>query len=199
MREKLVLLKQYNEDELIDQLKQGDTRAFNLLYKTYSSKIYRLGCYMIHDETKAQDLVQETFIRFFRNTKKLKSGGSLKSWIYRIARNLAINELKRISRQRKYLVDDNALNQFGSRKPENMPEQHTIVNEQIELIKQKLKEFPPKKRMTFILFFIEEMTADEVSSIMKEGRGTILKRVQRLREELKTAIDTQKKCIRSSS
>lgn len=57
-------------------------------------------------------------------------------------------------------------------------------NEMLRTIQEYINNLDDQKRMTFILFYVEEMTADKIAEILEEGRGTVLKRLQRLREEL---------------
>lgn len=174
------------DDGFLLSLKHGDERAFHRLYEMYSDKIYRFGYNFRRDEEFAENLVQETFIKVFKNIKSFKNDKKLKdplkSWIYKIAKNHAFNEIKKIKREMQIISEEKSYERIGS--SEKKIELQIIEKEQLKKINEKLESFSFEKKTTFLLFFIEELTADEVAVIMKENRGTTLKRLQRLKEEL---------------
>jgi len=180
-----------NEDFLLS-LKQGDEIAFHKLYNMYSDNIYRFGYNFRRDESFAENLVQETFIKVFKNIKSFKYDkrfkDPLKSWIYKIAKNHAFNELKKIKRKMQLITEEKSYEKAVSTR---MAEDKVIEKEQLKKVYDKLDTFSIKKKTTFILFFIEELTADEVAVIMKENRGSTLKRLQRLKEELKEVLSKE--------
>jgi len=181
-----------NENFLLS-LKQGNEKAFHELYNMYSDKIYRFAYTLKRDEEFAENLVQETFVKVFQNIKSFKIDKNLtnplKSWIYKIAKNHAFNEMKKIKREMHVIEGSKVYETMGSSK--NKIEQLVIEKEQLKIVYNKLESFSFKKKTTFILFFIEELTADEVAIIMKENRGSTLKRLQRLKEELKYALSKE--------
>jgi len=180
-----------NENFLLS-LQKGDERAFHELYGMYSDKIYRFGYNLKRNEEFAENLVQETFIKVFKNIKSFNYNKELKdplkSWIYKIAKNHAFNEIKKVKRKMELITEEEPYEKIGRA---SRIEDKVIEKEQLKKVYKKLDTFSIKKRTTFVLFFIEELTADEVALIMKENRGSTLKRLQRLKEELKQALSKE--------
>ncbi|MBN2694057.1 RNA polymerase sigma factor [bacterium] len=180
------------EESYIKNLKAGNMNDFHKLYEDYSPMIYRFAFSMRNDKNFAEDVVQETFIKVYKNIESFKIDNRLenplKSWIYKIAKNHIVTELKKFKKLNdtemfdEYILHTNCIEDKGI----NLND-----SEKIKKIYEEVNRLSDKKRATFNLFFVEELTADEIASIMKEGRGTILKRVQRIREELKTLFEEE--------
>ena len=83
------------ENEITQLLAKGDKRALNLLYENYSSSLYGVIMKITKDDALAQDALQESFIKIWKNSKKYDSSkAKLFTWLYRIARNTAIDKLR---------------------------------------------------------------------------------------------------------
>jgi len=189
-------------DRFLISLKSGDESSFHKLYEMYSDKIYRFGYNLRRDKEFAENLVQETFIKVFQNIKKFKKdkkcSNPLNSWIYKIAKNQAFNEMKKLKRESRFVTNSNdTINDLsfnGSGNGFNLGkgiESQVIEKEQLKKVYEQLDLLSLKKRTTFVLFFVEELTADEVAVIMKENRGSTLKRLQRLKDELKKSLSKE--------
>jgi len=182
-----------SHEKFLISLKNGDEGAFHKLYEMYSDRIYRFGYNFRRDKEFAENLVQETFIKIFQNINKFKvdknCSDPLKSWIYKIAKNHAFNEIKKIKREVERISEcDNLISDRYEDVVKRRIEDKVVEKEELKRVYEKLDSLSLKKRTTFILFFVEELTADEVAAIMKENRGSTLKRLQRLKDELKKAL-----------
>ena len=176
----------------IEKLKSKDIDVFHDLYKNYSKIIFRFALNMTNDKEFSEDIVQETFIRVYSNmdsfkwNKKLKN--PIKSWIYRIAQNYIISELRKSSKRKHTDLDE----VYKFYETERYKTENDFINsEDVKKIYKEVNKLSHKKKLTFNLFFVEELTADEISLVMNEGRGTILKRIQRIRKELKSLFEEE--------
>ena len=181
-----------NEEVSIERLKSKDIDAFHSLYKNYSKTIFRFALNMTSNKEFSEDIVQETFVRVynridsFKPNKKLKK--PIKSWIYKIAQNYTISELRKSSK-RKYTDLDEIYKFYDT---ERFKAENNFINsEDVKKIFNEVNKLSDKKKLTFNLFFVEELTADEISSVMNEGRGIVLKRIQRIRKELKSLFEEE--------
>ena len=183
------------DEKFLLSLKNGDERSFHRLYQEYSDRIYRFGYNFRRDEEFAENLVQETFVKVFQNINKFEYNSKLKdplkSWIYRIAKNHAFNEIKKINRKSKLISEEQSYERVSEGSSVKRIDEKVIQKEQLKKVYSKLDNLSIKKRTTFILFFIEELTADEIAVIMKENRGSTLKRLQRVKEELKRILNRE--------
>ena len=183
------------DKEFLISLKRGDERSFQRLYQIYADKIYRFGYNFKRDEEFAENLVQETFIKVFQNIKSFKDNkdlkNPLKSWIYKIAKNHAFNELKKSRRELLVMTEEQSYEKIPINSSKKDINEKVIQKEQLKRVYDQLDNLSFKKKTTFILFFIEELTADEIAVIMKENRGSTLKRLQRLKEELQQSLNKE--------
>ena len=87
-----------SDEELVRLFTEGNERAFKELMERYSKKILNYINRMIYDRDRAQDLLQDTFIRVYRNIDRFDTSRRFSTWLYTIATNLAKNELRNLSR-----------------------------------------------------------------------------------------------------
>src|SRR5580700_1825279 len=101
------------EDALVSALSKGVEEAFEILIQRYQQPVYNLVCRLLNDPSDASDIVQEVFLKVFRNIRAFRGNSSLKTWIYRIAVNEAHNHRRWFSRHQRQEVafanDDGAL------------------------------------------------------------------------------------------
>src|SRR6202011_605717 len=89
------------EDALVTALCQGVEEAFEILIQRYQQPVYNLVCRLLNDPTDAADIVQEVFLKIFRNVRSFRGNSSLKTWVYRIAVNEAHNHRRWFSRHHR--------------------------------------------------------------------------------------------------
>lgn len=95
------------EQELIQLSLKGDESAFASLIRPYKNRIHSLCRQVLHDQERAEDLSQETFIHAFRHLSEFRQEARFYTWIYRIALNLSLNALrKKKTKERETLVSD---------------------------------------------------------------------------------------------
>ncbi len=133
---------------------------------------------------EAEDVGQETFIRFYRSLKKFRGDSSIGTYLTRIAINLSLNELKRRKRQRGFLspkVEDQIENVPDSR-PEK--EQREIK----DLVEQGLQRLEPKFRAVIVLRLINGYSTQETADILNLPKGTVLSRLARAQMKLRKIL-----------
>jgi RNA polymerase sigma-70 factor (ECF subfamily) len=168
------------EGALLEGLREGREGAFEALYHQYCGRVHRLALRFLHDDEQARNALQETFLRVFRKVHTFRGDSGLGTWIYRIATNICLNEIRRPEHSRLRRLGDE----------EEMVEQDASVDEQasrrelMERVSEIVSRLEPKKRITFLMFYVEDLTADEIAEVLGEGRGKVLKRLQRTRAEV---------------
>jgi RNA polymerase sigma-70 factor (ECF subfamily) len=173
-----------SEELILEGVRQGRDGAFSALYNLYADRIFRLAVHMLRDEEAAQQVLQETFLRVFRKIHSFKKRSTLGTWIYRIALNTCLNELKKTSKEKLVCTSYENLIDAEDEGALSCVEDETRRRELRDLLQEMLDGLDPKKRLTFMLHYVDELTADEIADILQEGRGTVLKRLQRTRSEL---------------
>jgi RNA polymerase sigma-70 factor (ECF subfamily) len=158
---------------LIAKLKRRDKNAFKEIMKLYKNMIFNYINLMINNRELAEELTQETFVRVYFKAHTLKSDNP-KAWIYKIATNLTLKELKK--RRLKRLLP------FSEWRNSN--HYYTKDDSKI-LINELLKDIPEKYKTPIIMKEIEELSFEEISDILNKPVGTVKSLVFRGKQLLK--------------
>ena len=159
---------QRSDLELIQEFKNGSNNAFNLLVLRYQEKIYWVVRRMLPDHDEADDVVQEVFVKVYRSIGSFKGDSSFYTWLYRIAMNLSLNEIRRKKTRRTFSLDDTTM-QHESTDP--LPVEQLEKEEQTRLIKAAIERLPEKQKKVFILRYYEELPYEQISKILKTSVG----------------------------
>jgi RNA polymerase sigma-70 factor (ECF subfamily) len=180
-----------SDEELIARFQQGDAYAFDLLVKRYKDPLLNFIYRFIGDLVEAEDIVQETFYRVFKNKHYYKEVAKFSTWIYTIAGNLAKTELRRRKRRKVFSIHKETSTdkefELPDLKADPEKEVNTIVTE--KLIQKAISSLPKKFRQVIILRDIQGFSYEEISSIIKVPLGTVKSRVNRARLKLQEDLD----------
>lgn len=189
---------------LITRAKTGEREAFGVLSQRYGKAVLNLINKMIWDRTIAEDLWQETFVRALENITTYEpyqsgsgAGQSFVSWLYRIAANLTLDELRRRGRwrvlswdvfkpRRARESDDNEVYD----PPSGEPDIQTVLEarEDIQRVRRALDTLPPHWRMILILREYQDLPYEAIAEILRVPVGTVRSRLARAREQLRLAL-----------
>ena len=171
------------DEQLIKNTRAGDDNAFRELVKKYETRVASTVISMLGNCPEADDVGQETFIRFYNSINKFRGESSVGTFLTRIAMNLSLNELKR--RQRKNLFfqrqTDSDLN-IPDKANSNNP------NETKEFIQKALRKLEPGFRSVLVLRLIDGYSTAETAQILKLPTGTVLSRLARAQKKLKEIL-----------
>jgi RNA polymerase sigma-70 factor (ECF subfamily) len=172
----------------------GSYRGFDLLVERYQKRLLNFVYRTIGDRERAEDLVQEVFIRVHRHLHRFDQSKKFSTWIYTIASNLAKNELRNRSRSplvlfqtiRKNWEADHRPLQFEDRhhKPDDMYHKRHLR----ELVEESVAELPEHHRVVFVLRELEGKTYEEIAEITHCNLGTVKSRLNRARNRFAQII-----------
>ena len=157
------------EETLVNQLKSADTqaKAFEVLIDTYKERLYWQVRRIVLNHDDADDVLQNTFIKVFRNIDGFKGDSKLYSWMYRIATNEALSFLK--AKSRKLGVDNEALHE---RMANNLQADVYFEGSEIQLkLQQAIATLPEKQKLVFNMKYFEELKYEEISEILETSVG----------------------------
>ncbi len=182
---------QPTDEDLIARFQDGDAYAFDLLVRRYKEPLLNFIYRFIGDLVEAEDVVQETFFRVYKNKHYYKEVAKFSTWIYTIAGNLAKTELRRRKRRKifsihKETVTDKEL-ELPDLKSNPEKEVNTIVTEKI--IHKAISQLPSKFRQVIVLRDIQGFSYEEISGIIKVPLGTVKSRVNRARLKLQEDLN----------
>jgi len=164
----------------------GDDAAWEDMVKTHTRRVYALCYRFTGNDSEAQDLTQEVFLRIFRTLKSFRSGeGSFLVWLTRLTRNLLIDHYRRtrLERATDSIEDQLAVleerHSFGAR-----ADRILAGREASEILQTALGRLSPELRETVILRDLEELEYREIAQVLKVPEGTVKSRLNRGRAEL---------------
>ena len=173
------------DNALISAYLQGDEYAFEVLVTRYQNKLVNYLNRLIHDYEMAVDLAQEAFIRVYRNANRYKGEYQFSTWLYRIATNLAIDEMRRRERKGRfffYNVKERFQKDDGAQCLPDLrysPEKSLDRTEKLERLQAAIDSLPEKYRFAFILKEVQELSYQEISKVLRISLGTVKSRVHR--------------------
>ncbi len=199
VREKTVSAKRESDHQLIEATKQGDEAAFAEIVNRYRNQLTNYLFRMLNDYEEAVDLAQETFVRVYFALERYHTDYAFSTYIYRIATNLAISEIRK-KRRRKLLSltsffqgEDNETQEFHPPDEKSLPDEDLIENERNRTIEKAIATLPDKYRAPIVLREIQELSYEEIARILGLGLGTTKSRISRarglLRDKLKNYFD----------
>jgi len=185
-----------SEGCLLEGLRSGSEAAYETLLERFQSPVYNLVQRLIDDPSEAGDVVQDVFLKVFRNVGSFRGQSSLKTWIYRIAVNEAHNRRRWFCRHRRAEVGlemegdgRDYLDQLSdaSRSPYDL-----ALNEEFKsAIETALGELNPVFRSAVVLRDLEDLSYEEIADVLDVSLGTVKSRILRGRESLRKALVEQ--------
>lgn len=179
--------------ELIEGLRTGREEAYETLIAKYQQPVYNLVYRLLNDPADANDVVQEIFLKIFRNINTFRGQSSLKTWVYRIAVNEAHNHRRWFCRHRKQEIglereEDDRSYQDTLSDPGKTPFQIAADDEAQHILEAAMKGLNPTFRAAVVLRDIEDLSYEEIAEILQINLGTVKSRIMRGRESLRQTL-----------
>jgi len=157
----------------------GDIRAFEDIYRHYSSYVYTLSYRVVGNAEDAEEVAQDVFVKIYKNLRKFKFGSALKTWIYRITANEAINFVKRNNKKRKINYHIADLENIA-----RSPEVDEGLEDAKDVVRSMLRVLPVEQRACVVLRNMQGLKYDEIAKVLKINVNTVRTRLRRAREKL---------------
>ncbi|MDQ3556168.1 MAG: sigma-70 family RNA polymerase sigma factor [Gemmatimonadota bacterium] len=187
-------LKALDDSGLVASFLAGEKRAFTELVERYQSRLLNFVYRTTGDRERAEDLVQETFIRVYRHLHRFDQSKKFSTWVYTIASNLAKNELRNRSRNPLVLFQTLKSNWSADERPLEW-EDNTYRPDDLfrkrhlrEMVESAVSELPDHHRTVFVLREMEGKTYEEIAEITSCNLGTVKSRLNRARNNFAQII-----------
>ena len=176
------------DDLLVEAFRRGDGTAFDELYGRYKDRMLNYIYRMVGDKAAAEDLAQETFISIHMNIGSYRPQGQFKSWVYKIASNLAKNELRRRSYKMNVSISaaihsgDKDLTLEDTLASGDRSAEAAAENEELKKsVEDTIGSLPPKYREVLILCVMDGLSYDEAAKALHTNVKTVSSRLARAR------------------
>jgi len=180
---------------LVDRARGGDLTAFDGLVHRYAGALRNM---VIHHGVRGEevdDVLQEVFLRAWRGLPKFKGDSSFTTWLYRIAFTVTVDRERRRKRRPmiQEAIDPAQEQRTGGtyRDSRRTPEEYSLGEEQVRLVRKALVEVEPLFRQILILREMENLSYQEIADSLGIAEGTVKSRLARARAQLKTILETK--------
>lgn len=181
---------------LVERCLRGNEKAFETLLNKYRSPVYSICYRMVKNQTDAEDLAQEVFIRIFSVLDRYDPSFPFSSWLYRITSNLCIDFIRR---RRDGIISLDQPVQSGEGEMQRqlpsgtvMPDREVESKEMIAAVEQAIGALPEHYRVIVILRHQEQLSYEEISNNLGIPLGTVKARIHRARNMIKDFLRNKK-------
>ena len=175
---------------VVDDARAGDADAFEALVVRYQGRLVNYAAALVADSGAAEDVAQEAFVRAWRGLGRFRGESSFKTWLYRIATNVARTHLERRGRQVRIVsgsLDDELRSAPGGDVASGAPDAEASLVTR-ETIDRALAELPEELRLALVLRDVEGLEYKEIAAVTGAPIGTVESRIFRARRRLRTLL-----------
>jgi RNA polymerase sigma-70 factor, ECF subfamily len=179
---------------LMLRVKQGDAGAFTGLVDKYKQPVLNLVYRMLHDAAEAEDVAQNVFVQVYKSARRYEVSAKFSTWLFTIARNLCLNEIRRRSRHPAASLDaphpeqeGQPLHQFEDKKTVSPPD--SLLQRELEAkVEQALAELPENQRTAILLCRQGELSYEDIAEVLGCSLSATKSLIHRGRETLKLKL-----------
>ncbi len=180
--------REWSDDEVIRRVLEGDTPAYELLVRRYNQRVYRIIRSILRDDTEAEDVMQEAYVRAYQHLAKFEGRSTFATWLGRIAIHEA---LARSERSRRFEPIDSPPDSTGGVIPQDLgmsPEQKAANSEARTLLERAILALPVQYRTALVLRDVDEMSTAEAAATLEISEKALKVRLHRARAMLRREL-----------
>jgi RNA polymerase sigma-70 factor (ECF subfamily) len=176
------------DDQLVERVKKGDTKAFEELVIRHQKSIYYFVLRLLKNPLDAEDTVQRIFLLAYQNIKGFRADSTFKTWIYRIGINQCHNYFRQNKNREFISVDDIPVTDSKAD-----PEEDVSDRERLSYLQKAVERLPYKQRMVVTLRIYQELSFEEIGTTLNIGTNSAKVNFHHALEKLKNWIKTEKR------
>ncbi len=179
---------------LMRRVKRGDRQAFTALVEKYQQPILNLTYRMIGDLAEAEDLAQSAFLQLHRSAHRYREDARFSTWLFTIARNLCLNELRRRSRHPAESLDlphptDESQPLRSVEDPRSVSPPDALLRRELEQkVQEALDALPPNQRLALLLCRQEDLSYEDIGRVLRCSLSATKSLIHRARETVKQRL-----------
>ncbi len=179
-----------SDEELVTAYQKGESLAFEILLKRHEKGVFNFSLRMVGKRMEAEEVTQESFLRFIRASSRYRSESGFRNYLYRIARNLCLDLLRKRSRGGEVTPEAAAPNGNLESVPNGNPgpDDQADAQRTRQALQQALRALPPEQREVFLLKEVRDMKLQDVAAVTGANINTVKSRLRYalhgLREQL---------------
>lgn len=180
--------------KLFQKNKQHDREAERIIFEQYYKRVYYAAYYVIKDQDLAEDIVQETFMKAFKNLHTVQDVEKMGAWLSVIATRTAIDHLRRLNKWNEFTTSDVYIDtESESLQPDYVSTVETGLEKAYvkELLLGEIDKLKPDHREVLILFYHHDLMYEEIAELLGVQLATVKSRMFRAKKKLKESIEQQ--------
>jgi len=176
-----------NPDDLfcVQRVKAGDIQAFTTIVSNYQRMVFTIVLKIVDNREDAEDIVQEVFVKVFKSLNQFKEESEFSTWLYRIAYNTTISELRK--RKLAYVSINDNLN--ADDEPLTDDDELDSTDIKLQNLDEALKKLPPDEIFLVTLYYFEEQSIEAISKISALSVANVKVKLHRIRKKLALEIN----------
>lgn len=183
---------------VIEGVQAREEVVFDDIFEAYQDRIYNCVYRLMGNSEDAYDLTQETFLRAYAALPKVRGELKVGPWLYRIATNLCMDQLRR-RKLIRWEPLDNLLAVFHPKQvAKDSPERETLRQESREMVHRVLEKLPPKYRACLVLREYQDMSCEEIAEVLGTTRSAVKSLLFRAREEFRVVHERLENAAKAS-
>jgi RNA polymerase sigma-70 factor, ECF subfamily len=171
-----------SDAELVRSLQRGNRQALGSLYDRYSRQVYRTALAITGDPDAAADILQDVFLRLLHYSKSIDPNRPVDPWLYRVTTNYCYTWIKSRRRWVHRLED---ITEWFSGSENTSHSQELLVDEDWQQVQNSLSALPVAQRLVVVLYYLNDLSIDEIADVLNIPAGTVKSRLYYGREALK--------------
>jgi RNA polymerase sigma factor (sigma-70 family) len=182
-----------NETELIEQLKQGDETAFKTIVEQWQDMVYNTILGIVQNETEAEDLAQDVFIKVFEKIGTFKGDSKFSTWLYRIATTTALDHLRSKKRKKRFGFLQSLTGSSGDEKEQVPDFNHPGVSldnkERAAVLFKAIEALPENQKSAYMLHKLEGLSYRDVSEVLNTTVSAVESLMSRANQNLRKQLE----------
>ncbi len=174
--------------QYIEEVRAGKKEAFSFLIEKYQKQIFNFIYQFFRDYHLSLEITQETFLRAYKFLNTYQKEKKFSTWVYSIAKNLCIDELKRNSRLNTIPISDackhESADEFSPLFSKATPDTELVLNEKKSLLLGAIEKLPPKYKVVIMLCYFEGLSYYEIAEVLEKPLSTVKVRIFRAKKKL---------------
>ncbi len=179
------------DQELLAEIADHNRDALAALYDRYGRRVFGLAVRMLNDAVKSEEVTQDVFLRVWRRaTSYTPTKGKFTTWLFRIAHNRTIDELRKMRRDKSRFADDIA-DHYDLESPSISPSDAAVANSEYEQVRLALNVLPDPQREVVELSYFKGFTQSEIAAQTGQPLGTVKTRMRLALKKLRKALQEE--------
>ena len=183
-----------NESQILDIVRSGNSRAYAVLVDGHKERAMTLAVRMLGSREEAEEIVQDAFLKAYRNLDQFRGDAKFSTWLYRILYNLCITRVTRRKGRMETLDPEEDLSGDVAISDDTISIQERMEHEELRgFMVSEIEKLPARLKSVVLLFYIQEMTYEEISAVTNTPLGSVKTYLHRGRNLLRKRLVGQLK------